>query len=194
MKKKRVVFLIILIIIAILWILGIYKLSSMNTTNSNDKSSGIISVFIEDTLELTNKYGITDSHPDEAKLEKASLLLNTPLRKAMHAGVYFVLAFMIIFIVNYLFKNKKILISMIITLVLVILAAGFDEYHQTFVDGRTGAVRDVLIDTLGGVVGIMFYSSYYFTYEMGYRKHLKDTKDGEIREQKTKKEKNKDIY
>jgi VanZ family protein len=174
MEKKRVIVISVLVIIAILWILGIYKLSSMNTSSSNGKSSNIISIFIEDTLEITNKYGITDSHPDDAKIEKASQLLNTPLRKVMHASVYFVLSFIIIFTVNYLFKNNRIALSIIITIVLVILLAGFDEYHQTFVDGRTGAIKDVLIDTAGGVVGIIFYSSYYYVYKRGYKRGLKE--------------------
>ena len=34
---------------------------------------------------------------------------------------------------------------------IVALYASFDEFHQIFVPGRTPAVRDVLIDTLGGV-------------------------------------------
>jgi VanZ family protein len=174
MKKKRVIVVTILIILVIAWILGIYKLSSMNTSNSNGKSSGIISVFIEDTLEVTNKYGITNSHPDDAKLEKASQLLNAPLRKVMHASVYFVLAFMIIFVTNFLFHNKKYVISAIITIVLILVAAGFDEYHQTFVDGRTGNVKDVLIDTAGGVAGILFYGTYYYVYRRGYKRGLKE--------------------
>ncbi len=174
MKNKRVIVVIVLVCLVLLWIGGIYKLSSMNTSNSNGKSSGIIGVFIEDTLEVTNKYGITDSHPDETKLEKASQLLNRPLRKVMHASVFFVLAFMIIFVTNYLFHNKKYVISAIIALVLVILAASFDEFHQTFVDGRTGAVKDVLIDTAGGITGILFYGSYYFVYRRGYKRGLKE--------------------
>lgn len=185
MKKKRVVVVIVCAVMALLWILGIYKLSSMNTTNSNGKSSGIIEVFIEDALEVTNKYGITDSHPDDAKLEKASSLLNTPLRKVMHASVYFVLAFIIIFVVNYLFYNKRYLLSMIITFVIIVLLAGVDEYHQTFVDGRTGRIMDVLIDTVGGLGGILFYGSYYFIYKRGYNRGLKDKeKVGELNEQK----------
>ena len=114
MKKKRGIVATVLIVLVIAWILGIYKLSSMNTSNSNGKSSGIIGVFIEDTLEVTNKYGITNSHPNDAKIEKASQLLNAPLRKVMHASVYFVLAFMVIFVTNFLFHNKKYLISAII--------------------------------------------------------------------------------
>lgn len=185
MKKKRVVVVIVCAVMTLLWILGIYKLSSMNTDSSNGKSSGIIGVFIEDALEVTNKYGITDSHPDDAKLEKASSLLNTPLRKVMHASVYFVLAFIIIFVVNYLFYNKKYLLSMVITLVIIVLLAGFDEYHQTFVDGRTGRIMDVLIDTVGGLGGILFYGSYYFIYKRGYKRGLKDKeKVGELNEQK----------
>ena len=191
MKKKRVIVVSILCVLVILWILGIYKLSSMNASNSSGKSSGIIGVFIEDTLEVTNKYGITNSHPDEQKIEKASQLLNTPLRKVMHASVYFVLAFLMIFVTNYLFHNKKYWISAIITIALIILAACFDEYHQTFVDGRIGAVKDVLIDTAGGISGILFYGSYFFVYKRGYKRGLKEKEEelGELDEQtKNKKE------
>ena len=191
MKKKRVTVVIVLISLVLLWILGIYKLSSMNTDNSNGKSSGIIGIFIEDTLEVTNKYGITSSYPNEEKLERASQLLNAPLRKVMHASVYFVLAFLIIFVTNYLFHNKKYLISAIIAIVLVIIFAGFDEFHQTFVEGRTGAIKDVLIDTAGGITGILFYGTYYFVYRRGYKKGIKEIKEelGELDEQtKNKKE------
>ena len=174
MEKKRVVVIGIFFILVAMWILGIYKLSSMNTNNSNGASSGIISVFIEDTLEITNKYGITSSYPDNSKLEKATELLNTPLRKVMHASVYFVLACMIMFIINYMFHHKKYLISAIITIVLIIVAAGFDEYHQTFVDGRSGEVKDVLIDTIGGTGGILFYGSYYYVYKKGYKRGEKE--------------------
>ena len=176
MKNKRIIVVLIIVLLALLWVFGIYKLSAMNTANSNGKSSGIIGVFIEDTLEVTNKYGITDSHPDETKLEKASQLLNRPLRKVIHASVYFVLALMIIFVTNYLFHNKKFIISAIITLVIIILAAGFDEFHQTFVDGRTGSIKDVLIDTAGGIAGIVFYGTYYFVYRKGYKRGLNELK------------------
>lgn len=190
MEKKRVVVVIIFCVIALLWILGIYKLSSMNTSNSNGKSSGIIGVFIEDTLEITNKYGITKSHPDDGKIEKASGLLNAPLRKVVHASVYFVLAIVIIFVTNYLFYNKRYLLSAIITIVLIILLASFDEFHQTFVDGRTGSIKDVLIDTAGGMVGILFYGSYYYVYKRGYKRGIKEIeKVGELNEQKKNKKK-----
>ncbi len=176
MNKKRAITIIILIILIVFWIFGIYKLSSMNDKNSNGKSSSIITVFIEDTLDITNRYGITNSHPDETKLEKASALLNTPLRKVMHAFVYFVLSFLIILVVNVIFKNKKFVLSLIIAVLLIIVLSSLDEYHQTFVIGRTGQLKDVLIDSIGGMCGIIFYSTYYFVYKLGYKRGVKDEK------------------
>ena len=47
---------------------NIQAISSMkDTQNSNGKSTDIIAIFIEDTLEVTNEYGITNSHPTNSK-------------------------------------------------------------------------------------------------------------------------------
>ena len=78
----------------------------MNTYSSNGKSISIISVFIDDTLDVTNKYGITNSNPSDSKLDKVSKLLNAPLRKVIHATVYFVMAIIIAFLVNFVLENK----------------------------------------------------------------------------------------
>lgn len=153
--------------------LCIYKLSSMTSNSSNSKSTDIISIFIEDTLEITNNYGITSSHPNEHKIERVSQLINAPMRKVIHATVYFVLAFFIMILTNIIYDHKKYLCSVLIALILCIIFAGFDEYHQTFVTGRTGQVLDVIIDTLGGIVGILFYSTYQIAYKLGYKEALK---------------------
>ena len=173
MNKKKKIIIVIAFIFIILWIIGIYKLSAMNSSNSNGNSRNIIGIFIEDTLDITNKYGITNSHPDEQKLNKATVLLNKPLRKIMHASVYLVLALALIFTINMLFKNKKFIKSAAITILLIIALAGFDEYHQTHVKDRTGDIKDVLIDTLGGVAGILFYGTYYYVYRRGYNAGIK---------------------
>ena len=174
MDKKRVVVCVIALLLILLWCAGIYKLSSMNTGNSNGKSTNIIGIFIEDTLEVTNKYGITDSHPDENKLIKATNLLNKPLRKVMHASIFFVLAFIIIFFINYMFHNNKYWLSFLISILLVFTLASLDEYHQSFVDGRTSDFKDVLIDTAGGISGLLFYGTYYYIYRKGYKRGLRE--------------------
>ena len=172
MNKRKVIISIIVVSIIIIWGVIIFKLSSMNTTNSNGKSKSFINIFIEDTLEVTNKYGITDSHPDDEKLDKAISLLNRPFRKVMHATVYFVFAFLIVLFINYLFNNKRFFLSALIAILLIFALASFDEYHQSFVDGRTSDFKDIIIDSIGGTCGIFFYGTYYFVYKLGYKKGI----------------------
>jgi len=144
---KKALKIILLLLLAIGWMFCIYKLSGMNAQNSNGKSTDIIAIFIEDTLEITNEYGITNSNPNAEKLARVSKLINPPIRKVIHASVYFVLAFFIMILMNIIFEHKKYLLTLIISLILCVGFAVSDEYHQTFVDGRTGQVMDVIIDS-----------------------------------------------
>ena len=174
MKKTKIVLLIVLFLIIISWGIIIYKLSDMNTMDSNGNSTNIITIFLERGLDLTNDLGITNSHPNESKIEHATNLLNSPLRKVMHASVYFVLAFFIILIINLIKKEKKFLITMLITVIICFIFAFTDEYHQTLVNGRTGQFLDVLIDTAGAIVGTLFYGTYFIAYKIGKESTLKD--------------------
>ncbi len=169
---KKAILSIIILIFAILWAVGIYKLSSMNTQNSNGKSTDIIAIFIEDTLEVTNEYGITNSHPTNSKLARVSQLINAPMRKVMHASVYLVLAFLAIVFFNVLMNNKHYWIALILTLIISIGFAVSDEIHQTYVSGRTGQFLDVVIDSIGTLVGIFIYTTYYIVYKNGYKKGI----------------------
>ena len=50
------------------------------------------------------------------------------------------------------FNNPKYLF---IALLFSILCAFFDEFHQLFVDGRSGQIKDVLIDSMGAFVTLL---------------------------------------
>lgn len=175
MNKKIIIT--ILFIFVVVWCIAIYLLSDMNTTNSNGKSLNFISIFIEDTLKVTNEFDITSSNPSAEKLMHVSILLNKPLRKVAHASVYFVLGFMIILIINMILDNKKYFLSLFITICITITLAILDEYHQTMVVGRTGAVLDVIIDNIGAIVGCLFYTTYYIVYLLGKRKSDNESKE-----------------
>lgn len=73
-------------------------------------------------------------------------------RKCTHAAVYFILALLT---VNALsrsgVKGKK---RYLLAFLLCALYAGSDEFHQLFVPGRGGQVRDVLIDSAGAAAGL----------------------------------------
>lgn len=169
---RKVILSMLLFIFAILWAIGIYKLSAMNTQNSNGKSTDIIAMFIEDTLDVTNEYGITNSHPTNSKLVRISQLINAPIRKVMHASVYLVLAFLAIVFFNVLMNNKHYWIALILALTFSIGFAMSDEIHQTYVSGRTGQFLDVVIDSIGALVGIFIYTTYYIVYKNGYKKGI----------------------
>lgn len=176
---KKVILSMIILSVAILWAIGIYKLSGMNTKNSNGKSTDIIAIFIEDTLDVTNEYGITNSHPTDSKLARVSQLINAPMRKVMHASVYLVLAFLAIVFFNVLMNNKHYWIAFILALIVSIGFAISDEYHQTFVSGRTGQALDVIIDTAGALIGIAIYTTYYIVYKTGYKRGMKEVQEKE---------------
>jgi VanZ family protein len=46
-----------------------------------------------------------------------------------------------------------------LALTLAVAYAASDEVHQTFVEGRVGAVHDVAIDAVGAAIGILLYRS-----------------------------------
>ena len=163
---KKALKIMILIGLAAIWMVIIFKLSGMNSKNSNGKSIDIISIFIEDTLDITNEYGITNSNPSQEKLDRASSLINAPMRKVMHASVYFILAFFVMTLFSIIFDHKYYLASILLTLMVCVIFAASDEFHQTFVNGRSGQILDVIIDSLGACVGVLFYSTYHIIYKI----------------------------
>lgn len=176
--RNKLILISIIAIIIFAWCAAIFKLSAMTSETSNGKSTGIVEKVIVKVLDATNEVGITDSHPDDEKLAKAANLINPPLRKAVHATVYFVLALLLLAIGRVIFGNKKYLLSCVIAILLCFLFALTDEYHQTFVAGRTGQMMDVLIDTAGACIGILLFSSYYFVWWLGQRtKHAPSSEE-----------------
>jgi VanZ family protein len=44
---------------------------------------------------------------------------------------------------------------------LVLLYASSDEFHQRFVPGRDASLRDVMLDTIGGVLGLLIIWAFW---------------------------------
>ena len=97
----------------------------------------------------------------------------------MHASVYLVLAFLSIVFFNVLMNNKHYWIALSLALIVSVGFAISDEYHQTFVSGRTGQPLDVLIDSAGAMIGILIYTTYYIVYKNGYKKGIEESESQE---------------
>ncbi|MDD3393010.1 MAG: VanZ family protein [Anaerotignum sp.] len=75
------------------------------------------------------------------------------IRKTAHFFLYFLLGILVLNAMRGLRVYG--LKGMTLTFSICVVYAVYDEFHQTFVLGRSGEIRDVLIDTAGAIVGIL---------------------------------------
>jgi len=76
-------------------------------------------------------------------------LIHHAIRKCAHFAEYFILSLLILRGIRAGRKETRLAWALLAILV-VAAYASLDEFHQSFVPGRTPAVGDVLIDTSGG--------------------------------------------
>jgi VanZ family protein len=75
------------------------------------------------------------------------------VRKAAHMAEYACLAGLVLFGLSVNLEKKKYLYPL--SLGAAALYASTDEIHQLFTPGRSGEVRDVIIDTCGALIGLL---------------------------------------
>ena len=138
----------ILKILIILWMILIFTLSNQPADDSTQLSDGFISKTIG------NIYKITHKNVKEEKLTEIKTKYTHITRKTAHFTIYLILGLLIgLLLKQYNITTKQIIIYGIL---ICMLYAITDEIHQIFVQGRSGEIRDVLIDTCGSTVGITF--------------------------------------
>ena len=78
--------------------------------------------------------------------------------KLEHIGVYAVLSCLLGYWLS--FKDWKLTIVILIYLVLLLLA-GLDEYHQTYIPGREVSLYDFMANSAGIIIGFLFFLHQY---------------------------------
>ncbi|WP_434352449.1 VanZ family protein [Trichococcus flocculiformis] len=122
-----------------LWMAVIFFLSHQNGHDSSE-TSGIL-------LELLKLLGIGPGSSVQGALSYL-------VRKAGHFTEYLILA---IFFLRTRKGRGSSGRSALYALLFVFLYASSDEFHQSFIPGRGPAFTDVLIDTAGGLTGIILF-------------------------------------
>ena len=136
MAKRRLAINYILVAI---WMLVIFLMSSEVAGTSSARSDEIVRTI--------QSMGV--SAPAD--------LLTFLVRKAAHISAYFILGILLFNLLKeYGLGVKK---MMFLSIAIAMLYACTDEVHQVFVSGRSGEVRDVLIDTGGAAVGVVVYAA-----------------------------------
>lgn len=81
---------------------------------------------------------------------------NTLTRKIGHILEYFALSFFFTaFLTNFFYITKNKIIIIFYSFLFITIYASLDEFHQTFIANRNGSITDIIIDTIGGILGII---------------------------------------
>lgn len=132
----------------IVWMIIVFCYSNQPGDNSSDTSKNVTAKVINILTTNTNiKY--------EDKIEIINKV-DPIIRKMAHYSVYMVGGIIVMNYVNAECKkseNKKVLISILIGM----CYAGTDEFHQLFIEGRSGRIVDIYIDTLGVITGVSIF-------------------------------------
>ena len=128
------------------WMVVIFMFSAEPDTESSELS-GSVSYRIVSVVNT-----ITSSHWDEKELLDKAELIDYPVRKCAHISEYAILTLLGFVTFSFLHGRKRFVIPIGVTF----LYACTDEIHQLFVPGRAGKFTDVMIDTTGGIIMLLF--------------------------------------
>ena len=126
-----------------------------NFSNQNGRESGSLSEEIITTAVTL----FTDIKKDTPEMQRIVEDLSFPVRKLAHFTIYFILGFLIM---NACYIWGIRLKTLIIAGIISTLFAISDEFHQSFISGRVGALSDVLLDASGALFAEYLY--HYFIY------------------------------
>mgnify|MGYP004503369781 FL=1 len=136
--RKNYIKRIIYLILVILWMTAVFFFSEQNGDESSKVSNETTKVIIQ-----------FSKNSSDSLVER----INPYIRKLAHYSLYTVGGILIylLFKTFKIYQGKQILYSFIFGF----LYACSDEIHQIFVPHRSAMIRDVVIDSLGTLTGIM---------------------------------------
>lgn len=139
----------ILRIILILLLLGTFYIIFGFSSQDGEKSGSI-------SRRITEKIAtFIPQIQKENEIEKENIMntMERIIRKMAHFSIYTVVGLLSMALVStYNIKEKN---RLIITLTTGIIYASSDEIHQSFVPGRSPMITDIVIDTMGVILGIL---------------------------------------
>lgn len=118
------------------WMLIIFYFSHQDATISSNASGKLVKII---------QFFIGENYQYIDKIEFF-------IRKCAHMFSYFVLA-ILVYRYLVLIKTKTIFMT---TFNISLLYACSDEFHQLFISGRSGQISDVLIDSVGICLALLF--------------------------------------
>ena len=119
------------------------------STESGDKSTITSGSVVKDVLEVIL--------PEEEVTDEVVKKYQPPFRKLAHFGVFMLLGFAFANAYRNTL-NVKLIFSYLFAFGSTVIYAVLDEFHQSFSLERGPSIKDVLIDSSGGLVGICLFA------------------------------------
>ena len=146
MKEKKII---TWGIIVILWMAFIFLMSSFDANDSDSQSKTVAMTIVEKYDEVTGASEDIIMKHHEMEYVRS---INHLFRKMAHGFVYLVLALLLIKFFT-LFDKYSLVKCILFSMCICFFYACTDEFHQIFINGRTGKFRDVIIDSVGSFIG-----------------------------------------
>jgi len=136
---------VVLIILLVFTFLNIFFFS-----NQNGQESGNLSRKITEILTKNIKY---IQHLEENKKEEVLTKIEGVIRKIAHLSIYTVVGILLMGLIStYEIKESN---RIIISFIIGALYSCTDEIHQAFIPNRSAQITDVIIDSIGVMLGIL---------------------------------------
>ena len=149
-KKSPVALRIISILLLIGWMGLIFYLSHQTADDSSLLSGGLIRKVASFVFPNLN----------ETSLESLVSSLQFIVRKGAHFSMYGVLG-VLAFVTLVTYSKIHLALRSVFSFLISALYSMSDEYHQTFIKGRSGEIRDIIIDCAGALSGILIALAIY---------------------------------
>lgn len=127
-------------LLVLLWMMLIFTFSSA----TGEESSGLSDKVIE-TIALN----LTDVEKNSKEMDSIKEKYSFLIRKSAHFFVYFILG---VLVINALYTFRVNRYMIIYASLICIIYAITDEFHQTFVNKRSGQISDVLLDSSASLI------------------------------------------
>lgn len=153
-------------------VMGVIFMFSGQDAKTSSKVSTSVGDEVVDILDIEVPPGQTSS--------SVPIVAGLNIRKLAHLFLYMMLGFTTFMFIASLSGLKRphdlftALYSALISLAVCFLYACFDEYHQSFVDGRAMSIKDVGIDSLGFSILILLSCIGYIALSAIIKKRLEN--------------------
>lgn len=154
---------ILALILVLMWMITVFIFSSQDGVDTLNTSGAVISV-IESTTNNTSEVvsdnlGKTDNK-NSLENKKYKYTYSNKIQRIVRKNAHYFLYMLggvflsVFFCADSKYKSSQIKLA-IYAIMTGIVYAFTDEFHQRFVPGRTGSLKDVFIDSIGVITGVV---------------------------------------